>query len=175
MLEYNTLGIKRIPICKLNPAAYNPRKDLQIQDEEYKKLERSIEEFGYIDPIIWNEQTGNVVGGHQRLKILANKGYTAIEVSVVNLGEDREKQLNIALNKISGEWDQLALEEIINELYDKGLDTTLTGFDEREIERMVKDAEELIQNGEEVELQDYTDEQFKCECPKCGFMFNVKE
>lgn len=62
--------IKEIEVSKINPAAYNPRMDLQPNDPEYQKLKKSIEEFGYIDPLIWNERTGNLVGGHQRYKIL---------------------------------------------------------------------------------------------------------
>ncbi len=175
MKEQFILEIRRVPIEQLNPAKYNPRKDLQKEDKEYKKLERSIETFGYIDPIIWNERTGNVIGGHQRLKILIDKGHVELDVSVVNLSEDEEKQLNIALNKISGEWDILALENLINELVEHGLDATLTGFDEAEIEKMTADVEELIAESQEISLEQYGDEKFKCSCPKCGFMFDVKE
>jgi ParB-like chromosome segregation protein Spo0J len=99
----DSLNLQKIPLEKLNPAAYNPRKDLQPGDAEYEKLLASIEEFGYVDPIIWNKRTGNVVGGHQRLKILIHLGYTEIDVVVVDLDELREKALNVALNKIQGE------------------------------------------------------------------------
>ena len=61
------MNIKTLKATELKAAEYNPRKDLQPEDAEYKKLRRSIEEFGYVEPIIWNERTGNVVGGHQRL------------------------------------------------------------------------------------------------------------
>ena len=62
------MNIQKIPVSRLNAAAYNPRKDLKPGDREYEKLKRSISEFGYVEPVIWNRQTGNVVGGHQRLK-----------------------------------------------------------------------------------------------------------
>jgi len=97
----------------LNPAKYNPRKDLQPGDPEYEKLLRSVEEFGYVEPIIWNERTGNIVGGHQRFKVLSQIGYTEIECVVVNLDEQREKALNVALNKISGEWDLSKLTDLL--------------------------------------------------------------
>ena len=61
------MDIQKIEIERLNPAKYNPRKDLQPGDEEYEKLKRSIEQFGYVEPVISNKTTGNVVGGHERL------------------------------------------------------------------------------------------------------------
>ena len=93
-------------ITDLIPADYNPRKDLKPGDPDYEKLKRSMHEFGYVDPIIWNQQTGHVVGGHQRLKILQDEGIKEAECVVVNLNEDKEKALNVALNKISGDWDK---------------------------------------------------------------------
>ena len=96
------MNIQLINIEKLKPAEYNPRKDLQPEDEEWRKIQRSIEEFGYIDPIIVNSDM-TVIGGHQRLKVLKDLGYTEIECNVVDLDKTREKALNIALNKISGE------------------------------------------------------------------------
>ena len=73
------MNIQKISVEKLNPAAYNPRKDLKPGDKEYEKLKRSIEEFGYVEPVIWNQKTGNVVGGHQRLKVLLDLGQTEID------------------------------------------------------------------------------------------------
>ena len=64
------MNIQMIPATQLNPAKYNPRKDLKPGDAEYEKLRRSIEEFGYVEPVIWNQRTGNIVGGHQRFKVL---------------------------------------------------------------------------------------------------------
>ena len=65
------MEIRKVPISLLNAAPYNPRKDLQPGDPEYQKIARSIEKYGCVEPIIWNEKTGNVIGGHQRLKVLA--------------------------------------------------------------------------------------------------------
>lgn len=93
------MRIQKIPIKKINPAPYNPRKNLKPDDAEYQKLKRSFDEFGYVDPLIWNKCTGNLVGGHQRLLILQAKGATEIEVSVVDLPIEKEKLLNIALNR----------------------------------------------------------------------------
>ncbi len=81
----DSLDIRQIHISDLNPAAYNPRKDLQPGDMEYEKLLRSVEEFGYVEPIIWNERTGNIVGGHQRFKILKQLGSDKIDCVVINI------------------------------------------------------------------------------------------
>jgi len=128
------LDIQKIPIEKINPAKYNPRKDLKPGDPEYEKLKKSIETFGYVEPIVWNKQTGNIVGGHQRLKILQHQGHTEIECVVVNLDETEEKALNVALNKVSGEWDLPKLADLISELDNGIFDISLTGFDAAEIE-----------------------------------------
>ena len=78
------MEIQKIAANRLNPAAYNPRKDLKPGDKEYEKLKRSIAEFGYVEPVIWNRQTGNVVGGHQRLKVMKDLGYTEVDCVVVS-------------------------------------------------------------------------------------------
>ncbi|GAB6157872.1 site-specific DNA-methyltransferase [Desulfotomaculum varum] len=132
------MDIQKVSIDKLNPAKYNPRKDLKPGDKEYEKLKRSIQEFGYVEPIIWNKQTGNVVGGHQRLKVLQEMGQTEIDCVVIDLPEDREKALNVALNKIQGEWDVLKLSELIAELDKSMFDITLTGFDAAEIDELME-------------------------------------
>ena len=79
--------IEKIPVTKLQPAKYNPRKDLQPGDPEFEKLRRSVEEFGYVEPIIWNKRTGVVIGGHQRLKVLQHLGYTEVDCVVLDLDE----------------------------------------------------------------------------------------
>lgn len=122
-------------IDELMPAEYNPRKALKKGDPEYERLKKSIKTFGYVDPVIWNETTGYVVGGHQRLTVLKDLGYKEITVSVVNLDLEKEKQLNIALNKISGDWDQETLFKLLEELNENdGLE--LTGFTDDEFEKL---------------------------------------
>jgi ParB-like chromosome segregation protein Spo0J len=123
-------------ISELIPAEFNPRIDLQPDDKEYKKLDKSIKKFGYIEPIIWNKKTGRIVGGHQRIKILSAMGIKSVDVSVVELSDDDEKALNIALNKISGKWDVIKLESLVTELKLKKYDLELTGFDDLELKKM---------------------------------------
>ena len=107
------MQVEKVSISKLNPAKYNPRKDLKPGDTEYEKLKRSMAEFGYVEPIIWNKRTGNIVGGHQRYKILKDMKYKEAECVIVDLDDNREKALNVALNKISGEFDIPLLKEEI--------------------------------------------------------------
>ena len=136
------MQIETKKISDLNPASYNPRKDLQPGDKEYEKLKRSIEEFGYVEPVIWNKQTGNIVGGHQRLKILKAQGLKEVECVVVDMPEEKEKALNIALNKITGEWDLDKLENVFKDLQFIDFDLDLTGFDDKEINKFMKDTSE---------------------------------
>jgi len=131
------MEIKRIPVEQINPAPYNPRKDLKPGDPEYEKLRRSIQEFGFVEPLVWNKRTGNLVGGHQRLKVLIEQGVREVEVSIVDLDDQRERALNIALNKISGDWDNEKLKDLLEELDTGDFDIELTGFTEAEIEDLM--------------------------------------
>ena len=133
--------IQTLPVGKLIPADYNPRKDLKPGDPEYEKLKRSITEFGYVEPVIWNKTTGHVVGGHQRLKVLIDTGITEVECVVVEMDTEKEKALNIALNKINGEWDKDKLALLITDLQGADFDVSLTGFDAPELDALFKDAQ----------------------------------
>ena len=131
--------IEKKNTADLLPADYNPRKDLKPGDAEYEKLKRSIEQFGYVEPVIWNKTTGRVVGGHQRLKVLMDMGMTKVDCVVVEMDEDKEKALNIALNKISGDWDKDKLALLIADLQGADFDVSLTGFEPAEIDDLFKD------------------------------------
>lgn len=132
--------IEKKRTAELLPAEYNPRKDLRPGDAEYEKLKRSIEQFGYVEPVIWNKTTGRVVGGHQRLKVLLDMGMTEVDCVVVELDAEKEKALNIALNKISGEWDKEKLALLISDLQGADFDVSLTGFEPDEIDALFKDS-----------------------------------
>ena len=133
------MNIEKKNVKDLLPADYNPRKDLQPGDPEYEKLKRSIEQFGYVEPVIWNKQTGRVVGGHQRLKVLIDSGITEVDVVVVDMNTEKEKALNIALNKISGEWDTDKLALVIADLQGADFDVSLTGFEPEELDDLFRD------------------------------------
>lgn len=116
--------VKRI--ADMNRAAYNPRVDLQPEDEKYQAIERSLKRHGLVQPIVWNRRTNTVVSGHQRLTVLEAQGETEVTVSVVDLDDIQEKELNVALNKITGEWDDDKLSVILNELGEEAIDTGFT-------------------------------------------------
>lgn len=160
--------VEKVHIERLTSPAYNPRDDLKPGDPEYEKLARSIEEFGYVEPIVWNKRTGNVIGGHQRLKILVASGLKSIECSIVDLDESKEKQLNIALNKISGEWDNSMLAELLKELQEDGVDLTITGFDVDEIGNII---DIPLFTPEMAEAQSNLDQKKEVICPECGCEF----
>ena len=116
--------VKRI--ADINRAAYNPRVDLKPEDEEYQAIERSLKRHGLVQPIVWNRRTNTVVSGHQRLTVLEAQGETEVTVSVVDLDDIKEKELNIALNTITGEWDDKKLTDILTELGEEAADTGFT-------------------------------------------------
>lgn len=132
--------VEKRSVNELLPADYNPRKALKPGDPEYEKLKRSIQQFGYVEPVIWNKRTGKVVGGHQRLTVLKDLGYTEIECVIVDMEPTQEKALNVALNKISGAWDMPKLQDLFKDLQGSNFDVTLTGFDAVEIDNLFKDA-----------------------------------
>jgi len=128
------MEIRKIKMKDITMVNWNPR---NISEEELNVLEESMDKFGYISPIIWNEKSGNIVGGHQRFKVLQKKlkDEDFIEVVVVSLEDIKEKALNLALNKISGSWDELKLSDLINQIKIQDLDLIqITGFDDIEIQ-----------------------------------------
>jgi DNA modification methylase len=135
------VNIQKMKIAELNAAKYNPRKKLKPGDPEFEKLRTSIETFGMVEPPVFNTRTKTVIGGHQRLSVMKALGYTETEVVIVDLPETEEKALNIALNKISGDWDMPLLTDLLKELGDSGFDVGFTGFDLEEIEKLFSDAE----------------------------------
>lgn len=160
------MEFKSININELKPAEYNPRIDLKPGDKEFEKIRKSIEEFGYVDPVIINKD-GTIVGGHQRYKVLKDIGYTEIQCIVIDVDKEKEKALNIALNKISGDWDKDKLKVLLSELQGVGL-AEITGFDLAElgmlgvqeevieddfdIDKVLKEEKSYIQQGDIIKL-----------------------
>ncbi len=151
----SNMNIQKINILKLKPSEYNPRKDLQPEDEEYIKIKNSILEFGYVAPVIINADM-TVIGGHQRLKVLKELGYEEIQCIVVDLDKNKEKALNLALNKISGEWDNDKLEAILAELKETDIDMNITGFSNDEIDDILKDI--MGSNEDDFDLEEALEE-----------------
>ena len=124
------LEIRVMPVADLVPAPYNPRRALKPTDARYQKLAASLREFGLVEPLVWNERTGHVVGGHARLAILKELGVAEVPVSAVRLDDTREKALNVVLNnqEAQGRYDPAKLAAVLEEL--EGLpELDLTGFD----------------------------------------------
>lgn len=127
---------RTIPIGDLRPAAYNPRKKLKAGDKEYEKIKNSIQEFGYVEPIIVNYDM-TVIGGHQRLTVLKDLGYTEVECVVLHIEDEHKvKALNIALNKITGAWNEQLLADLLVDLQSADFNTDLTGFEPAEIDQL---------------------------------------
>lgn len=130
-MEWKTLSVDT-----LRPAAYNPRKKLKAGDKEYEKIKNSILEFGYVEPIIVNYDM-TVIGGHQRLTVLKDLGYTEVQCVQVHIeDENKVKALNIALNKITGAWNEQLLADLIVDLQSADFNTDFTGFEAPEIEQL---------------------------------------
>lgn len=143
------MKLNEMKITDIIPSEYNPRK---ITDEEYIKLSNSIQEFGFVDPIIINLKNNHIIGGHQRYNFLLNQyiqnneyetlkllklgdiGWVFPETELTVENDDYEKALNIALNKISGEWDDEKLNELFQDLQLNEFDLDLTGFSNLELE-----------------------------------------
>ncbi|MGH7486506.1 MAG: ParB N-terminal domain-containing protein, partial [bacterium] len=102
-MSIDTLQIEHVPIDLLRPDPANPRK---IGDAELEALTRSLQEFGFVQPVLARREGSTVIGGHQRLTAARRLGYTTVPVVYLDLPQDQARLLNVALNKISGEWDQ---------------------------------------------------------------------
>lgn len=132
------LEMKRLD--ELLEADYNPRVKLKPGMAEYERLKRSLLEFDLVQPLVWNRRSGRLVGGHQRLQVLRELGVEDVNVVVVDLPEEREKALNVALNneRVGGKWDTGKLQELLEDLIElPDFDETLTGFSEEEMRDLV--------------------------------------
>ncbi|MBR0079619.1 MAG: DNA modification methylase [Synergistaceae bacterium] len=131
--------LKMLPVSELKPAAYNPRKKLKKGDKDYEKIKKSIEEFGFADPLVVNSDM-TIIGGHQRLTVAIDLGYTEVPCSVVDVDKTREKALNVALNKITGAWDEALLADLLTDLKEADYDLDYTGFDAPEVDALFSTA-----------------------------------
>jgi len=190
MDKLTSAKVVKTHIDKLKLAKYNPRKDLKPSDKEYQKLKASIEEFGYVLFIVVNKDL-TVIGGHQRIKVMKELGYTDIEVTQVDLDKTREKALNLALNKIDGFWDMEMLSGVIRDIQDGGFDISITGFDDIQIEEIFSignitenvfdnDGEsgnsgDESQNEPPEDFPEYNEDiETEHRCPKCGYEWSGK-
>ena len=131
-----TAELKVLPVSVLKPAEYNPRKKLKPGDKEYEKIKNSIQEFGFADPLVVNADM-TIIGGHQRLSVAMELGYTEVPCAVVDIDKVREKALNIALNKITGAWDETLLAQLLSEIKEADFNVDLTGFEPPEMDQLM--------------------------------------
>jgi ParB-like chromosome segregation protein Spo0J len=127
------MEIRQIPLPDIRPADYNPRK---IDQVTLDRLVANIREFGLVDPLIVNRDM-TLVGGHQRLKALNALGWKEAPCVVLDLSKEKERLLNIALNKISGEFDKVQLKDLLLEIDQEGGNLALSGFEDLELEKLL--------------------------------------
>jgi len=140
------MNIEKVKLEKLIPAKYNPRMELTEENESYKRIKASIEEFGMVDPLIVNKRNMVIIGGHQRFNVLKDLNYKEVDCILLDLDEKQEKRLNLALNKNAGFWDERKLEDLFNELELTEEELFATGFTTEEIENLKTDfIEDLLE------------------------------
>lgn len=147
------MEIKELPLKELKPAAYNPRKKLKKGDKEYEKIKQSLLKFGYVDPIIVNEDL-TVIGGHQRLTVLKDLDYETAKCVIVKLSKEDEKALNIALNKITGQWDEALLADLLLDLQESDFNLDLTGFEPPEIDDILSNVHDKELSEDEFDVEE---------------------
>ena len=153
MTNQPTMEIKELPLKELKPAAYNPRKKLKKGDKEYEKIKQSLLKFGYVDPIIVNEDL-TVIGGHQRLTVLKDLDYETAKCVIVDLPKEDEKALNIALNKITGQWDEALLANLLLDLQESDFNLDLTGFEPPEIDDILSNVHDKELSEDEFDVEE---------------------
>jgi ParB-like chromosome segregation protein Spo0J len=151
--------IEKKKISELKPAPYNPRKS---NEEQEKHLKASLTKFGVVEPIIWNKQSGYIVGGHFRIRELKKLGYKEVECVIVDLNEEDERELNIRLNANTGEWnwDELANDWDAEKLEDWGLsvpelatDVDYSILDDEDVEGQLKDMTNGVKKAIQIEFE----------------------
>ena len=169
----NAAEYREMRLEDIHPAEYNPRVDLTPEDTEYKRIKRSILDHGLLQPIVYNEQTGNAVGGNQRLKILKELGIEKAVCAIIKVPLIREMEISVALNKHDNLWDREKLREIMLQLKQDQYDPERTGFDRQEFEQLTQEMNlsvgDFFQDEEEKEQKDKPIRTYRC--PHCGEVF----
>lgn len=146
-MKIENAEIRTMELVKLQPAKYNPRVELQPEDDVYKRIKASITKFGMVAPLVVNKRNGlyTIVGGHQRYNILKELGYKEIPCILVDLDEVDEIELNLSLNKNTGYWDNEKLKDIFTNIDFDEEEKYITGFSDEEIENLKTDfIEDLV-------------------------------
>ena len=152
-------------VDKLKPSNYNPR---TISEKDLKALVKNMNKYGTLEILVANQRTGNIISGHQRLKAALLLGMEKLPVIWIDVSKRDEKMINLAMNKISGEWDAPMLKDILEEIDNGEGDMDMTGFDDVEIEMLMTQF-----NPDDVSEQESPDEKQKIKCPECGHEFTT--
>src|SRR5215216_5938112 len=127
------IAIEQILIDDLRPDPANPRR---ISNDQLEALTRSLQEYGFVQPVLARREDATVIGGHQRLLAARRLGYKTVPVIFLDITPEQAKVLNLGLNKISGDWDQELLARLLFDLKPiEGIDLTLSGFSGDELDK----------------------------------------
>lgn len=154
-MNIQEMNTKRMRLKDIIPAAYNPRQNLKKGDYQYDRLHDSVERFGFVVPLVVNLRNNTLISGHQRYKVLAEMGVDEVEVIAVDLDEEKEKMLNIAMNRIESDWDYEKLNELFKEYSDEEL--FATGFTSQEIQSILDQSDADYDFQEEPDDDHYMD------------------
>src|SRR5450756_79785 len=136
MLRTSPLTVEQVPLEQLHPDPANPRR---IDPAELDALERSLRQFGFVQPVLARRADGVVIGGHQRLVAARRLGLTSVPVTYLDVGVEQARLLGLALNRISGSWDEQLLARLLADLQaTPDLDLTLSGFGDDEVKDLLR-------------------------------------
>ena len=171
----SSLAIEQVPIDLLHPDPANSRR---IDEDELESLTRSLRQFGFVQPVLARREDGVVIGGHQRLVAARRLGLTTVPVTWLDLSVEQARLLNLALNRISGSWDQVLLARMLADLGDlPGVDLTLSGFDDGELKDLLRslDVREKAERTEAFDLDAALEEATRAPRARPGDLWRLGE
>lgn len=155
-IPWDKYVVEKVALNDLTPAPYNARR---ISDIMFVNLVESIRTLGFIVPIVIN-QDSTIIGGHQRVKAAREVGLIHIPAIRLNLDKEKEKSLNLGLNKINGENDTELEQALLRGMSMEA--AARAGYNNREIGQAMKVAAERKTMGESEEPEELK------KCPTCG-------
>ncbi|MGA2514600.1 MAG: site-specific DNA-methyltransferase [Candidatus Limnocylindrales bacterium] len=170
-----SLSIEDVPIDQLRPDPANPRR---ISDDELDSLERSIGQFGFVSPVLARREDQTVIGGHQRLLAARRLGLTTVPVTWLDISVEQARLLSLALNKISGSWDEQLLARLLADLQaSPEVDLSLSGFGEDEVRDLLRTLEtrEKRERVEDFDLDSALEEATRAPRTKPGDLWALSE
>jgi ParB-like chromosome segregation protein Spo0J len=133
------LAVVEVSIDDLRPDPANPRR---ISDAQIEALTRSLQQFGFVQPVLARSEDKTAIGGHQRLVAARRLGYRTVPTVFLDITLEQARLLNLGLNKISGDWDNELLARLLSDLSTEEVDLSLSGFDDDEVSKLLKSLEQ---------------------------------